>query len=114
MRRRTLSTAERVRIFESANGNCHLCSQPIHVSEKWEADHVIPRAVTGRDDLGAFSPAHAKCHRVKSSEVDIPQIAKTKRIRAKHIGAHRTRNPMAGSKASGWQKRMDGTVIRRA
>jgi hypothetical protein len=45
--------------------------------------------------------------------VDIPQIAKVKRIRQRHIGAKQSRSPLPGGRRSQWKKKMDGSVVRR-
>jgi 5-methylcytosine-specific restriction endonuclease McrA len=113
MTRKRLSTRDRVFVFEFAKGVCHLCNGKIHVGEPWEVSHAVPLEMGGADEIQNMFPAHKKCHRKHTSEVDIPMIAKAKRREARHIGAHRSRRPMPGSKASGLRKRMDGTVERR-
>jgi hypothetical protein len=45
--------------------------------------------------------------------VDIPLIAKVKRIHQKHIGAKRPKSQMPGGRNSMWKKKMDGSVVRR-
>ena len=87
MKRQRLSTAARVRIFEASGGVCHLCSGKIQVGEAWDVSHEIPIELNGADDDTNRKPAHRKCHRTHTAEVDIPTIAKVKRIAAKHIGA---------------------------
>ena len=39
-----------------------------------------------------------------------PVRAKSNRIRARHLGAHKPRQVMPGSKASKFKRKMDGTV----
>lgn len=112
--RKRISTRERARLFALHNGICHLCGAKIDgTRERWEISHEIPLELGGADDDENRMPAHAKCHRAHTSEVDIPQIAKAKRVAAKHTGAYRSRSPMPGGRASKWRKRMDGTVERR-
>ncbi|NDB70139.1 MAG: HNH endonuclease, partial [Methylocystaceae bacterium] len=44
----------------------------------------------------------------------IPRIAKTKRLKAKHLGARSSAyRPIPGSKSSPWKRKIDGTIIRR-
>lgn len=103
MTRRTISRTERVRIFETAGGICHICGQPIDgVRERWDVEHVIPLALGGDDHGENLRPAHVACHAGKTPE-DVRQIAKAKRVAAKHMGARpKTRMPY---------RRFDGTPV---
>lgn len=114
-KRRSLSTKERVRLFLLHGGICHMCNVKIDgVRERWEVSHDIPLELGGKDDDQNRKPAHYSCHRKHTAEVDIPAIAKSNRIRAKHLGAKKpSRNPLPGSKRSKWKRKMDGTVILR-
>lgn len=111
--RRSLSTRDRARIFAKHDGQCHLCGGKITVGERWEVSHDTPLELGGADDDSNMAPAHYKCHRAITAEVDIPRIAKAKRREAIHTGAKRTSRPIPGSRASGLRKRMNGEVERR-
>jgi 5-methylcytosine-specific restriction protein A len=113
MTRKRLSTRDRLRIFELAKGTCHLCNGRIVAGEAWEVSHAVPLEMGGHDEDTNRFPAHKKCHRQQTSEIDIPMIAKAKRREARHLGARVTRNPIPGSKASGWKRKMNGEVVRR-
>ena len=114
MTRRSLSTRERLRLFNLYGGVCHFCEQKIDgTRDRWEISHELALELGGADDDENRKPAHYKCHRAHTAEKDIPQIAKSNRQRAKHVGAHRPRAIMPGSKASRFKKKMDGTVERR-
>ena len=115
MTRRRLTALQRARIFDSHEGVCTFCRLKIDgVREPWDVSHDVPLALGGADDETNWRPAHQSCHRQHTAEVDAPQIAKAKRVRAKHIGAKPPpKRPMAGSRASKWKKRLDGTVVRR-
>lgn len=91
--------------------DCHLCDGPPiqPASEEWECDHVTPFAHGGVRTL----PAHPRCHRKKTSEVDIPAIAKGKRVRDRTFGIKKTAGTMPGSRGSKWKKKMSGEVVRR-
>ena len=83
---------------------CHICDCRINCTvEGWEADHVIADAFGGKK----VEPAHIKCHRKKTSEQDIPAIAKAKRVSDKYTGIRR----------KGWggkfKKKMSGEVVER-
>lgn len=113
MKRRHFTAQQNIKFFLAHNGLCHICGGKIDaVREKWEREHVIPLALGGADDEANMRPAHAVCHRNKTN-ADLASVAKAKRNEAKHFGAKTTRNPIPGSKASGWKRKMDGTVERR-
>lgn len=54
------------------------------------------------------------CHAYKTFKIDIPMHAKVKRQSDKHNGI-RTRKgpPMAGTKESGWKRKINGETVRR-
>lgn len=114
MTRRSLSTRERVRLFELHGGRCHCCGGKINVGEAWDVSHVIPLAIGGDDDDANRLPAHKKCHAKRTAEQDLPLIAKAKRIRAKHIGAKApSGRPMPCGRNSHWRKKLNGEVVPR-
>ncbi len=88
MKRKTLTTMRRLRIFEKSCGKCHLCDQRIKAGEKWEAEHRIPIAMGGADDETNLFPAHLACHSIKS-KTDARNLAKVNRLRIKHAGIKR-------------------------
>lgn len=113
-KRRTWSERQRLALFLKHEGRCHLCGGKITPGEKWEVSHEIPLELGGADDDENCKPAHFKCHRVHTAEVDIPAIAKAKRRQARHLGAKPpSRRPLPGSKGSKWKKKLDGTVVPR-
>ena len=107
MTRRSLTKAQRVRIWDANEGRCHICGQPIRLGEAWDADHVIPRGLTGSDDLKEYKPAHKDCHKTKTKD-DNRTVKKAIRTRAKHIGAVQ-KKPL-----SKFKQKVDGTVVHRA
>ena len=85
MKRQTLSTMKRLKVFEKAGGRCHICSQRIQAGQVWEVEHVRPLALHGKDDESNMAPAHVLCHSGKTAD-DVAAIARAKRRKAKHIG----------------------------
>jgi 5-methylcytosine-specific restriction endonuclease McrA len=112
MTRRSMTPLRRARIFDSHGGVCHLCGLRIAVGEAWEAEHIVALEISRDDSDANLAPAHVACHREKTRE-DAGRIAKAKRVRAKHIGAHRPKAIIPGSKSSKWKRRVDGTTVRR-
>ena len=84
---RRMSLTRKARIFAAHGGKCHICGQAIDgTRDRWEAEHIVPYALTRDDSDENLAPAHERCHAVKTAQ-DVPQIAKAVRVAAKHIGA---------------------------
>lgn len=110
---RRMSPSRRERIFEQRGGICHLCGEAIDgIREAWEAEHIVPYALTRDDSDENIAPAHVRCHAEKTPD-DVAKIAKAKRVNRKHTGAHRPKSTLPGSKGSKWKRRIDGTTVRR-
>lgn len=80
-----------------------------------EFDHVTADALKRTKIISIDEGLHV-CklhHDIKTNTNDKPKIAKAKRIDAERHGVRKQSRPMPGSKASGFRKRMDGTVERR-
>ena len=87
MKRKRRTAAQYVKLFEFHKGTCHICGHRIDgVREKYEWEHVIPWALTHDDSDENLRPAHKTCHEDKTKK-DVADIAKAKRIEARHIGA---------------------------
>lgn len=87
------------------------CNMPL--GKGVEFDHIILDANSHDNSLENCAAVCIHCHEYKTRKHDIPVAAKTRRQQDKHIGIKRKSRPMPGSKASGFKKRMDGTVVRR-
>jgi 5-methylcytosine-specific restriction endonuclease McrA len=113
MKRKSRTTAQRVKIFRDNGGICHLCGGKIDgTKEAWELEHIIPFAMGGADDESNLRPAHKRCH-LRKTVSDVAAIAKAKRREANHIGAKASSNPIPGSRNSQWKRKIDGTTVRR-
>jgi 5-methylcytosine-specific restriction endonuclease McrA len=113
MKRVRITAKIRADIFMNHGGICHLCSMKVVPGEDWDVSHDIPLEAGGKDDATNWLVAHRKCHRVHTSTVDAPLIAKVKRIHQKHVGAKKSRTPMPLGRNSAFKRKMDGTVVRR-
>ena len=102
----------RVRIYMRAGGRCHCCGRLILVAEAWQCDHVIALANGGEHRERNLAPILVEHHRVKT-RADVAAKSKSYRIRKRHLGIQKSKRPLMGSKASGWKKKMDGTVVKR-
>ena len=113
-KRGSMSETRRLRIWEAHRGMCCLCGEKIDgVREKWTIEHLRALGLGGEDVDSNCRPAHEDCRRIKDKD-DVSRISKAKRQKANHIGIKKPKGrPMPGSKASGFKKRLDGTVERR-
>jgi 5-methylcytosine-specific restriction protein A len=109
--RREFSAKVRLAAYERANGHCEVCTAKLFVG-RFAYDHIIPDALGGEPTLENCHVVCTACHGEKTTKSDVPTIAKSKRVRAKHAGI-KTGRPMPGSRASGWKRHFDGTVSRR-
>ena len=90
-----------------------MCNMKVIHGEEWDVSHEIPLEAGGKDDESNWLVAHRKCHRRHTAKVDIPLIAKVKRIQARHLGIKKAKSPMPMGKNSKWKKKMDGSVVLR-
>lgn len=109
VKRKPLTPLQRAKLFDEHGGICGLCGIKIKAGELWRDEHMRALGLLGTNDWDNRAPVHVACARQKDKE-DLPRIAKAKRVYAKHIGAHRSRNPVPGSKGSKFRKKMNGTV----
>ena len=114
VRRPTFSTSFRLNLFLKRKGTCAACSQKIEAGKAWDIDHILPLALGGTNERENLQILCKPCHRAKTKKADIPRIAKTKRLKAHHLGARAPSNrPIPGSRRSPWKRKMDGSVVRR-
>ena len=113
-RRPVFSTSFRLNLFLKWKRSCAKCSQKIDAGKAWDIDHILPLALGGTNEAENLQILCKPCHQAKTTKDDIPRIAKTKRLKARHLGV---RSPSAGqipeSKRSAWKRQFDGSVVRR-
>lgn len=102
----------RLRVFERAGGICHISGRKIGPGDKWEIDHVIALVNGGENRESNLAPALTEAHRAKTRE-DVAQKAKDRRVRSKHLGIHKPRQTLPGSRGGKWKRKIDGTVVPR-
>ena len=95
---------------------CHICDRRISPGrDDWDADHIRRHAEGGEETSENLWPAHAACHRTKSAK-DVGEVAKGKRVAAKHYGIKRgpkKGRPMPFGRKSALKKKIGGEVVRR-
>ncbi len=112
MIRRHIGTKERTRIWERFNRTCQMCFRPTDIKGV-DLDHHIPLEIGGDDTEENLRPLCRPCHRLKTAG-DATDIARAKARQAKHRGLKApSRNPLPGSRASGWKQKLSGEWVRR-
>lgn len=85
-KRRPMTPARRLRIWEAHKGICCLCSLPIDgAREPWIVEHLICLGLGAKDEDANCAPAHETCRRDKD-KLDVAAIAKAKRVKQRHLG----------------------------
>lgn len=102
----------RARIFAAHNGICHISKRKIRPGEPWHLDHIKELWEGGENRESNMAPALVEPHKGKTAKGQ-RRKAKADRIKAKHLGIKKPKGSIPGSKASGWKRKMDGTVVRR-
>lgn len=102
----------RARVFLDKKGLCHKCGRKILTGETWTCEHLIAIINGGQNREANLDLTCCNCLRAKNSE-DMAIKSKVARVAKKHLGLSKSKNPLPGSKASPWRRRMDGTVERR-
>ena len=112
--RRKLSSSQREQLYDRCRGEnefpiCNIpgCGLPVKPGERWvESHYPVPHALGG-DETGV---AHHDCNKFFAEQVEVPAIAKAKRGRRKHIGAHVSRCPLPGGRDDSRKRLIGGGV----
>lgn len=111
-RRRHSARALAARLLEF-DGKCACCGCKIGGAAGLDWDHRIPLAMGGDDTVENLQPLCRACHRAKTA-TDAGHIAKAKRMNQREAGIRRQpRNPLPGSRDSGWKAKVGGGWERR-
>lgn len=94
----------KLRVFQKASGLCELCTRKLFPGH-WEADHVVALINGGQNcESNLQALCDIPCHNSKT-KTDVKEKADTYRVRLKHSGIRRPKQPFRG-----WRK-MNGTVV---
>lgn len=107
------TASQRLKIFNANDGRCHICTVKIWPGQKWIVEHPKARGLQGSDDIREMKPAHEDCHKSKTA-AEVAIMRKADRQGKAMRGLKRRKGPpMPGTRASGWKRKIDGTVERR-
>lgn len=119
--RREFSTKVKLSAWKRSGGRCepgrvaHMsevgCGRKLFIGDI-NYDHVDPDGLTGEPTLENCAVLCRSCHSIKTTKVDVPNIARAKR-RERGAAGIRKRSTFACSRDSKFKKRIDGTVVRR-
>lgn len=104
----------RLRVWERAGGRCQAgCGRKLRPpADRWECDHIVALINGGENRESNLQVACSWCHGVKTAR-DVATKSKTAGAAKKHLGIHKAKHPLPGSRASGWRKPMNGKAERR-
>lgn len=115
-KRKHMTPRMRLKIWENHKGMCALCGGKIDgVRQRWIVEHMRALELGGEDSESNMAPVHEACAIAKTvgKNGDHARAAKAKRVKTKHLGIKKSKNPLPGSKGSKWKRKMDGSVVER-
>lgn len=83
--RQEFSKHTKLQAWRRAEGRCE-CGCGLKIIGTPEYHHIIPAAIGGDASLENCRVFDPKCHRRQTSETDIPEISRTRRLEEKRIG----------------------------
>lgn len=104
-----------LRVLVHHDARCASCTRKIGGPVPWQCDHIIAIIKGGQNRESNLQPLCIECH-IQKTKSDVGEKSRTYRKALHHIAMRamkRKWRPLIGTKASGWRKRMDGTVERR-
>lgn len=114
--RRELWEAEAAKAVEAELGEfpiCNICDLPVHALQDWDQSHMPVAHSFGGVEFGI---GHRRCNRLHGAQVVRPALAKSDRIRERHVnirGEGLGRTPMDGGRRSPVSKTIEGRVVPR-
>lgn len=102
----------RLRVFEKFGGRCYLSGRIIRPGDRWEIEHVVALSNGGENRESNLAPAIADDHKQKTAQ-DRALKKKTDRTKKKFLGISKSKNPLPGSRASKWKRKIGGGIVRR-
>lgn len=89
-KRGSMTPQRALRIFQAADGRCHICKRKLGPADDWEVEHVIALENGGTDDDANLAPACSWCHADKTTD-DHAQAGHGRRMAVKAFVPRRYR-----------------------
>ena len=102
----------RLRVLDAHDGICALTGRKIRPGDEWDLDHRVALANGGEHRESNLQPVLRAAHRKKTA-ADVAQKAKDRRVRAKHLGLHKPKTTIPGSKGSKFKRKVGGKTVLR-
>ena len=113
-RRLEFTRATKLAAWERDRGRCrHGCGRKLRPGDRIEYDHIIRCEIEPDNSLENCQVLCGACHAYKTHQVDAPAAARSRSVRAAHIGAKTVKRPMRGNRNSRWKHKIDGTWVKR-
>ena len=99
--------SEKIKVFYKSKGKCRECGRKHRVEdlgEKWNVDHVVPRAKGGRDYQSNLALTCISCNSKKGDKMNVGDLIETTIRRTREADAN-SRNRQSGNKSRGQQPR---------
>jgi 5-methylcytosine-specific restriction endonuclease McrA len=101
------------RIIDRQGGKCAIYGTTFTALDRPEFDHITALRDGGENRESNFHAICRTAHATKTAR-EAKDRAKVNRLKAKHLGYERKPSqPMPGSKASKWKRKMDRTTVLR-
>lgn len=111
--RREFPRKVKVIAFNRCHGNCEICSNRL-TSGHIIYDHKIPWEISRDSSVGNCQCLCSTCDAPKTA-ADQTTIAKSNRVRDRHIGARNpSRHPLPGGRRSPFKFKVGGGIVNRA
>ena len=114
-KRLEFTDATKRRRWEYAGGCCEECGKSIRPGDGPEYDHDKPAFYNGGNEFENCRCLCKACHSLKTAAYNSHAMPKSRRMIRKAAGVRGRKlkgKPLAGTKASGLRKRMNGDVER--
>lgn len=106
-----LSTRRKLSIWEREKGLCMLCGCRLQPGA-FIYEHVRALELGGTDTDDNIRLTCLPCAGEKTRD-DHKRAGKAKRVKSKHLGLKKSKNPLPGSKGSKWKRKMNGEIVPR-
>lgn len=67
-------------IFEKSNGRCHYCHTVLTLDGKWHVEHMVPRALLGKDEPLNLVASCCSCNLAKRDRSALEYVLETTRL----------------------------------